>query len=264
MPIHFDDVDSLLQAVGLPSQATVRAQAGILAHLARAELMRLAKERLKTSERAYTGGILPITFEGRKALLILEGMFPNMVEHGWPAHDLRTTVLKSAKARVSKAGHRYLAIPFRVMMPGATGRNAEVLGVPYERSPSFAGRMTSAILQRTVPKEARALSATTSTPGGGTSWGGRLPATSGGPLARPRHATGLYSALMRFGKGYGGGSGARYGTFRMISTNPASMRSDLGGNNWMHPGIQARHLMRLVRDYIRRMTPVVLGQRGGQ
>ena len=62
-----------------------------------------------------------------------------------------------------------------------------------------------------------------------------------------------------FEKGYAGGSQATYGSFRVISENPATKRSDSGGANWHHPGLVARHFVREVADYVAAQAADVFG-----
>lgn len=262
MPVEFDKPRELLGAVGLPRQTSIndfmREKITILSDLARAEIIRLAKERLHTSEREYVGGVQPVQFRGRTASIVLTGVVPNMVEQGWPAHDLRDTVLRSAKTRTSKDGHRYLSIPFRMNMPGASGRNGNVIGAPYEATDRSAlGDQTVQSLRAQVSRDARALSPSVMD-GRKMKWGERLSAAQGGPLLRPRHATGLYTGMYRKEKQYGKTKQSTYGTFRTISTNPDSIRADGTGMNWSHPGIEARNLFQVANEYLARVAPAVM------
>ena len=269
---EFANIDGVMSLLGL-SQAQIAANVATLAHLARAEWVRVAKRDLHSTERDYTGAILPVQLHGMTALVILEGVFPNMLEDGWAPHDLRDTILRSGKAKMSKAGYRYMIIPFATSITAsATGRNAPKLGSGY--TDAFAAQRS-----KELAKALRKLSATTSTvgpmapgalhrfqvgpvlPGGRktTTWGQSLAAENAGPLARARHAAPLAAGTYRFEKGYAGGSQATYGSFRVISENPATKRSDSGGANWHHPGLVARHFVREVADYVAAQAADVFG-----
>lgn len=263
--VHFDKRKELLDALDLPTDVTMRARVTVLADLARAEIIRLAKERLKTSEREYVAAVQPVEMHGSTAKIVLNpaAVLPGMIENGWPTHDLRDTILRSPKAHLSKAGHKYLAIPFEHAMSGS-GRNRPVVGEAYAREE---GRTQAAIafaetLRRDVRSAARRLAPTTTTitPDGqrSTQWGDRLPTDQGGPRMRERHVTGLYAGMVRFQKTYAKATQSTYGTFRMISDNPATHRYDEKGLNWTHPGIIARNLFVVARDYVEKMIPAVI------
>jgi hypothetical protein len=256
--VNFDNPNELLAALSLPTPEVMRERVMVLADLARAEIIRLAKERLHSSERDYVAGIQPVQMNGRTAMIVLTGVIPNMVERGWPAHDLRDTILRSAKAKTSKDGYKYMSIPFRINLPGATGRNGSVMGQPYENSSALDGRTLSSF-QADLKKSAQGLEASVRK-NGKTNWGGRLSAEEGGPILNPgRHVTGLYTGMVRIQKNYNQKSTqSRYGTFRTISTNPGSIRSDGHNQNWTHPGIVARNIFQVASEYVARMAPEVM------
>ena len=168
-------------------------------------------------------------------MIILQGTLPNMLENGSPAYDMRQTVLSSPKAKTSKAGFKFMAIPFRHGTPGSAGLAGKPMGQPYAKTTSFGDSL--AFSGGMDPKAARRA--------------GREiynAAKSGQPIKtgdaglgrlRERHASGLYEGMKRVKEPTGGG---QYMTFRMISTNPDSIRSDAGGQSWTHPGIKARQI----------------------
>jgi hypothetical protein len=257
MAVNFANPDDLINALNLPTQESMMEKAMVLADLARAEIIRLAKEKLHTSERDYVANVQPVQVQGKTVQIILTGVFPNMVEQGWAPHDLRDTVLRSAKAHTSKEGYKYMSIPFRVNMPGASGRNGDVLGEAFAKNQSaLKGRTLKGWQQETAAK-AKALAPSVAAQGR-MKWGGRLSEADGGPKLRERHATGLYTGMYRVQKTYDKTSQNTYGTFRTISTNPDSIRSDGGGQNWSHPGIEARGLFDMANQYVARMVPEVM------
>ena len=106
-------------------------------------------------------------------------------------------------------------------------------------------------LGRAVWRQAKQLSPTHSAPGQKTVYGGRLGEGAGGAtVLRARHLGDVFAGMIREEKTYETATQSQFMTFRAISTNPASFRSDEGGKNWTHPGIEARHLVPEARTYI--------------
>lgn len=253
-PLPIDDIAKLAQSI--TPAAAVR-----LAHAARTQIVVAAQRELKTSARDYVAGISDVKVVaapggGVEARVVLSGTLPNMVERGVPAFDMRPGLLASPKARTTSKGHRVLAVPFRHMGPGASGRNAAPMGSGYseergEKSLSQPGPKSAReadALGRETWGRAKRLSATRSRPGGGTDYGERLEDREG-PM-RGRHAGGLYGGMIREEKTYQGATQSQYITFRMVSSNPATFRSDEGGMNWSHPGIVPRQLFTKAERYI--------------
>jgi len=231
-----------------------------LAHAARTQIVVSAQRELKTSARDYVAGVSDVkvtaTAERVEARIVLKGALPNMVERGVPAFDMRPGLLSSPKARTTEAGHRVLAVPFRHMGPGASGRNGTPMGFGYseergEKSRAAPGPKSAEeadAIGRAAWGRAKRLSPTRSRPGGGTDYGGRLEDREG--PARGRHAGGLYGGMIREEKTYQGATQSQYMTFRMVSSNPATFRSDEGGMNWSHPGIVPRGLFTKAEQYV--------------
>lgn len=276
-PLPLDQFEGLEKALGLDDESIQQGLADI-ADAARAKWVALAGERLRSTARGYQSSILPVQYpisgRGFVALIVLEnespqGRLANMLEQGAEGWDLRETVLKGGThVRHSKDGHAYAFIPFNLHMAGASGRNASIIGEVYGTegimSPEDAlgfGRQLVKQLGRQVAAAERNSRAgyTTSTPGGGTRWGVRLPEAAAGPLLRQRHAAPIYAGMYRFGKGYESAFQSTHGTFRTISTAPGSYRSDAGGSNWWHPGFEARNLVEDVKSYVGDIAPQVLG-----
>lgn len=267
-------VHVLTKALGIDEKA-LALKFATLAHLARAFMVREAKQTLRSSERDYVAGIQPEIVFPRAAAISLVGQFPNMIEWGWKhpeGVDLRETLLKSPKARTSKpvvtksgrvvkpGGFKYLIVPFQHSMPGATGRNAPVIGSAYAR----AGQPEiGAQLAKDVSRVARKLEPSIATEGarGGvrTFWAGRLSEVDAGPKARERHAAPLYAGMARVQSPVGRKMQTRYMTFRVISEDPATFRASDGARNWHHPGISPRNLFGRTQEYVERIAGTVFG-----
>ncbi len=216
---------------------TVRA----LGDMARAEWIRFAQKRLNTTKQDYIAGIGEPQVSGSgasaSASISLTGRMANMVESGWSGGDLRDTVLgpTSKSRKLSAEGHWYAAVPFSHAGPSASG-------------------MTGAPMPSPVYAEAKKLKETLSGPDKNVLWGERLKEKRmreiGVKKAKPWHSTDLYTGMVRRAKTYAKAKQSTYGTFRMISTNPATRKFDMSGRSggggevgWIHPGIEARNFL---------------------
>lgn len=158
------------------------------------------------SARAYKAGIEKHVRPGA-IYLLLTGILPRMIEGGWHypgGIDLRRTLLRGPRVKMSADGHRYRVIRFRVAAPGGAGH---------------AGR----------------------------------PA----PTKKPHHARDPGAGAVK--------AGGVTSTFRTISSNPATKRPrEGGGHNWRHPGIQPRHLIPEVQQFVNRAIRRLLTGGDGQ
>jgi len=276
------ELATLIDKLGL-GKPDILMQVGRLGHVARTHLVTIAQRRLRTTARDYVKAIQPLDLTEKDgefvATIELRGGLPNMVEHGAEAWDLRTTILKPGTRRLktSKAGFYYLSIPFRHMLPGASGKNAPPMGQAHSKAGqaahhrAFRGGMeakAARAMGRAVARGAQKLSATwsRSLPQGGHAviHGGRLNTETDVtkhnkpvpvPVLRPRHAGDIFAGMQREEQFYEAEAQNQYVTFRTISNNPASFREDTAGGgkperNWTHPGIQARHLVPETAGYV--------------
>lgn len=212
----------------VPTRADLHEQARRLGDAARSEWTRLAQQELKTSTATYVDGIgdPQIKRGGREVHISLEGMMPNMIEHGWPGGNMREFLAHAGapNAKQGKEGQWYNHIPFRHGTPGTGGRN---VGRPmnkkvYEAAKqlSVGGRlnhkkMVDAKLAKLITRKIRR-------------W----------------HHSGRYEGLTNTGGGYM--------TFRTISEkNP---------RGWIHPGIRARRLANKVQDFVAEMAGHLLDE----
>jgi len=216
------------------------------------------------SARAYRAGISKVEPSEGVVVLTLAGTFPLMLERGWhypEGINLRVTMLRPGApgVKTAKDGHRYRRVMFRHGTQGGKGAGyagADV-GTAEQRVLGWSaaqGQLRAA----SVAIRARKLR-----PYYGGGKYGRAPKGSTTATApkwlkagtvsklRERHVTDIYAGLRRMGAKAGGGMR----TFRTISSNPASKRSDAGGENWHHPGIRGRRLVPKVRNYIRSIMP---------
>lgn len=212
-----------------------------LAHAARAHWDALAGQRLRSTSAAYRAGILPVEVGTPGGEIVgtvtLEGILPNMIEHGWAARDLRASLLGARSRRRPRRDRRgaqvgwYNVVPFRHGTPGTSGRN---VGAP---------------MPAPIHDMARDLKATLSAAGRPTQWGSSLP---GGtvPKLRAHHVTDPYAGMYRFAKTYARATQSQYRTFRTISDSP---RQD--PRSWQHPGIKPADFLREVTARVAELAP---------
>jgi hypothetical protein len=216
-----------------------------IADMARAEWIRLAQKRLKTTKQDYIQSIGEPTVTGGgtsfMATIKLTGTLANMVESGWEGGDLRDTILGSGSRsrKMSKDGHWYASVPFSHATPTASGMYGQPMPAP-------------------VYKEAKRLKTTLSGPDKNVLWGGKLRAGAGGAKKlQPWHSTDPYAGMVKREKTYSKATQTGgYKTFRTISTNPDTrkfMKGRSGGGvevGWIHPGIDARNLLPEVVSFV--------------
>lgn len=203
-----------------------------------------------TQKADYINGIQPVEMKPGLAVITLVGAVANILENGSPALDMRTTLLGPNVPVVpmgqrgkhqSKAGGYYRAIPFRHSTPTSGGTIAPPMGSAYK------GAVPDAkALGKQVYGKARKLSATTSAPGQGTKWGGRLPAGLA-PKLKPHHKTDIYAGMVRKEKTYKAATQSSYATFRTIST-----RVKIG---WIRPPVPGKNLAQDVQLFVQTLAP---------
>lgn len=223
---------------------------------ARAKLIKLASQQLHSTRADYIAGIQPVERDGKDVVLVLAGSLPNMVEHGWDGGFLQETLLgdNTSGWKISAEGYRYRAIPFRHKTPGAGAQGGQPMGSQFGANGSKSLAAPHAMVEDTkklgqkIHRQAKKLISAKQA-AGGASGPTRLQAGLA-PKLRPHHTTDIFSGMIvnkQPVQKSGGAPGqvahqSTYTTFRMIS--------EAVPDKWMHPGIEARHFMDDVSDYI--------------
>jgi hypothetical protein len=229
-----------------------------IADIARQRWVNAAATQLTSSRRDYIDSIQPTVVEPGRRIIALVGWLANAVEAGLNPFRLHDTLLND-NARVSKAGYKYRAIPFRHATPGAKTHQAgapmgsrlgptspQSLGTPGVMSHGEAaqfGRQLHKIAKRLSRRKGRRRGV-----GQDRLVRERITAAEGGPKLAPWHTTGLYTGMQKGGApGHSG-----YQTFRTISDNPEAK------GLWLHPGISARNLAEDARQGIQQVATGIL------
>ena len=228
---------------------------------ARAKLIKIASERLHSTRADYIAGIQAVEREGKDVVLVLAGVLPNMVEHGWDDRFLHETLLgDDARGwKLSADGHRFRSIPFRHKTPGSGPQGGQPMGSQFgARGPQSLASPHAVVedtrkLGRKIHGQAKKLisrkEAAAGAPGSA-----RLKAGLA-PKLRPHHATDIFAGMIvnkqpvqKSGAPHGQVAHQRtYTTFRTIS--------DAVPDKWWHPGIEARNFLEEVSGFVDEIAP---------
>lgn len=251
--INLMDKDAILSAMGFaPKQVNRRVLE--LAHLARAKWIRVAKENLHTSLREYQNAIQVVQKgEDGSASIDLVGGFPNRIEHGGPAYDMRDFAfnLRGGKGTIKSGPNgRYRVIPFRVSF-GGTGMSIPLAGAAYAKkyNAEIADRLRreAALLLKSLenPKRGGKVSVQMMTKDGRMKTivrGPSIPTSAGGMPLKQHHTAGLFAGIQHFRTA--GSKDNQFKMFRTISENVGV------GTSWMYPETKGRNLLNQVQEYI--------------
>lgn len=278
-PINFKGIvpEAVLNSL---DERAMRAVLQNIAEGARAEWIRLAGKKLRSTAPDYLRSIQKPAYSRNTATVSLVGDRANQIERGHPRIEQKHGLL-GARVPVSKPptkGKRqrytgrgknrredgfYRAIPFRHATPGTRGQVGTPMGDAYRGK---LGAEAAANLGKAVYKAAREqldqAPSVTDPYGSKTKWGGRLD-TAGlvykrkpvnVPKLKSYHTTDIYSGMVRLEKEYKSATQGQYKTFRMISVDGSGRLVGAGGKpkdprSWVIPAKEGIHLAQEVSAY---------------
>jgi hypothetical protein len=130
------------------------------------------------------------------------------IEEGFPEYDMKAMLQTSQRTRQTKAGKKYLIIPFRHNTPGHNALSTSMPVDVYKKAKS--------LVQSSITGKTTRLSATGATvPQSVYQWGGRLPAGLT-PKLKPHHTTDIHAGMVRFNTSTGKSKSSAYMTFRVM------------------------------------------------
>ena len=195
----------------------------LTAEAAKREWTRVARQRLRSTAKAYISSIGPIEIRRGTATIRLrndtpEGKLANALEQGAEPYDLKKGLLKSSKVRRTKDGKPYIHVPFQLKTPGGGARGASppVMPRPVYRLASQLGIGQ----QLKLPKKYEDYGMKTRLSADLKKWGHYTWKSS------------PYQGIVKIPAVKGPGS--TYMTFRTVSKN-----SD--PSSWIHPGFRAKN-----------------------
>lgn len=231
-----------------------------LADAARSEWIRLAGEEFSSTRRDYINGIQPVQIQSKgTAVIALVGTFPNLLEQGMPSVNMHRTLLGPGVPVVprgsrgkhrSKDGGYFRSIPFRHSGPASGGASGQPMGKAYSNHDAVADAKK---LGRAVYSMAKGLTATTSQPGGGVKYGGRLKSPINQPIApklRKHHASNIYEGMIREEKTYQKGTSSQYVTFRTIAVDANGNTKPKSGSPWIRPQTKGKFVAKRVNEFV--------------
>jgi len=196
----------------------------------------MAQKSLRSSRQEYIRSLY-VGEEGRYVgVVILRGVFPNMIEQGALPFDMKIGLLASPKAKMGKKG-KYITVPFRWATPGAIADNPVFSGVlptdVYRIIKNQNSLLTGLESRKRTPRGL----ATAELPPEHQRLKTRGRITTGSKVFEAyKHKTALLSGVQRAEKTYEKATHGSYVTFRRVS----EIGSD--PDSWIHRGIVARKL----------------------
>jgi len=233
---------------------------------ARYEWIRIAKAELFSSRRDYIAGIQKVHYTLGTATITLAGVLPNVIEKNQDEYDMHDTLLGPNVPTVplgqrgkhkSKDGGFYRAVPFRHQTPTGGGAAGAPMGRPYRKHDIV---QDAKKLGRAVYRAAKKLEPSTSMPGQGMVYAGRLKTTQEKkgkglfvPKLRPYHATDIYSGMIKAQKFYKEVAQHHYMTFRTIAVD--ANEEPKGSSPWIRPERKGKHFAKRVNQYVQKIAP---------
>ena len=196
------------------------------------EWAEVAKHVLTTSYIQYIDGLaqdgslepLSVAPEGYTAAVVLVGSFPNMLESGSPAFDIKPGLLRSPKAKRDRKGRPYIIVPFRSRPTAgstgvAVGGGALPSGFPQlAQQLAFQGPGKPTQAQITAKSKFDVMAA---------AHPGAIKPQVGGMTGPYRWGSSPFAGMVKGGsKGH-----EQYMTFRAVSANS-------NPSSWWHPGLK--------------------------
>lgn len=185
------------------------------------EWVTFAAEKLGATRLDYIRA-LDVTFDDKTGIITLKGKWPNMLEKGFPAFDIKRGFAKSPKRHKTKDGGWYINVPYRHKSPTAKygQRMPADIYMQAKQLRPYTDRLTGT--EVTYPPR--------------VSWTGY------------QHHSGIYENMIKVPQGQGK---HQYFTFRR-----ASNKSD--PKSWWHPGFKGIKVAPSVRNFAEKRVEQLL------
>lgn len=149
------------------------------------------------------------------------------IEEGFPERDLKLMLQTSKKTRATKAGKKYLIIPFRHNVPGSTALAPAMPKNVYAKAKLLSPSSV-------VGKTTRVSATGHVIPQSKYQWGSSLP-TGMAPRKKPQHASDIYTGMKRFDTSSGKAKSSSYLTFRVMME---------GASKWLVPAKPGHYVLK--------------------
>lgn len=239
------DVSSFAQNRGLDGVTSNLLASAILSNIClqfQRDLYTLIDTNLKSTRATYKSGVIHfMSPSGTEAGFELEGNLPNKIEQGFPAYDLKNSILNGRGRRLSKDGKAYAFIPFR-------------FGTGLAENEAFSAKLPNDIynIAKKLESESGQLSKGRSLKNSTVKQLGYFEATRAAvsspyltkeQSAAYTHKTSIYAGIYKERKKYNVATQSKYVSFRAVSENSPS-------NAFIHPGFKAANLFQKALDLI--------------
>lgn len=213
------DIASLLDEVYLDKSQTDDLVDSVVKDLTLAfhrEWEQVAAENLKSARQEYIANLNVVDEGFAKGAVVLTGQFPNMLEEGASAFDIKEGLLDGPNAKMGKNGNRYNTVPFKQGTPGALleNFNGGIMPKPVHdvaKKKSIGDQIKKSELPKGFEQPKKKI----------------IPSRN----AVYEHKASIYEGIKK-NKDLAGN--ISYMSFRRVSDN-----SD--PNSWIHPGFEARN-----------------------
>lgn len=203
------------------------------------------KAKLWSVEKDKYAGSITWSMTGAfTAIVETSYRYAEQIENGRPARDLKAMLGASLKVRRSKAGNRYLYIPFRHNIPGS-----DAIGQAMPKSVyAMAKQMTPSVITGIKSRESGTgaynihSKGKMMVPQNVYAWGDKLPSGMGQKI-KPEHHSDPYAGMVKFNTSTpGGAKSSTYLTFRVMSEK---------SQGWIVPAQPGQHIAKNVADEMR-------------
>lgn len=212
------DIASLLDQIYLDKSQTDDLIDSVVKDLTLAfhrEWEQVAAENLKSARQEYIANLNVVDEGFAKGAVVLTGQFPNMLEEGADAFDIKEGLLAGPNAKMGANGNRYNTVPFKQGTPGALPENFNG-GIMPKPVHDVAKKKSigDQIKKQELPKEFQ------------------QPKKKSVPSRNAvyEHKASIYEGIKKTKDLAGNVS---YTSFRRVSDNSDE-------NSWIHPGLEAR------------------------
>jgi len=185
------------------------------------EWQKLARQNLHSTASIYADA-LQVEHQTNQSIVTLKGDFPNALERGAPAFDMKPGFLGSSKAKRDAKGNTYFTVPMGLKAPGSGNRGPSPPVIPWSVYKSVSRSPIGTTHK--LPLKYEDLGIRTRLSPDPQSWG---------------HYTWKTSPFENIKKTAGPGGRGAYMTFRRVSE-----KSD--PNSWIHPGFRTLNLAKRV------------------
>lgn len=212
---------------------------GAVPVLTRQTMERLASQKLHSTKETYLDA-LNINVDSNILIVTLDedSWLANAVETGVDGWDMKTTHLRSPKAKISAKGYKYLRIPIGKTKDGSGGPSAkgqelqEKIRKVLMGKPAFGAMKTKTLTDGRVVEQQKLL-------------------IESDPALKGFYRMRSYTDFNDYHANKGKRKSWQYVLFRTMTNNPEAR------SKWEHPGIKPAHIFRDTERWLTESIPAI-------